>query len=114
MSIVEHRDRSGESCIASFIRREIKDQKQKMQIERDISRLSSFTFQQLTRNGWLEKIRDSGVWEYRCGFGKHIFRIFLGIQGQDYILLHIVHKKKNKLNPRDIRLAIKRYSQHII
>lgn len=113
MSIVEHCDGSGESYIASFIGKEIKDAKQIMRVKRDINNLNLFTFQQLTRNGWLEKIHNSGVWEYRCGFGKHIFRIFLGIQGQDYILLHIVHKKKNKLNPRDIRLAVKRYSQYI-
>lgn len=53
---------------------------------------------------YIKKITLSGIWELRAGN----IRLFLCIKSNEAIGVHIIHKKSQKLSPKDISLAEKR------
>lgn len=53
---------------------------------------------------YVKKITASGIWELRAGN----VRLFLYVKGKEAFGVHIIFKKSQKLNRRDIEIAEKR------
>lgn len=71
----------------------------------NIKPLIDFSFQELVRQRYLEKLDKDGLWEYRIDIGHYHYRVYCGIKGQTYILLHFVKKDYRRLKKSDIKLA---------
>ena len=62
----------------------------------------------------VRKVNKSGIRELRIKHGSDIYRFFFFAHtGQEFILLHAIKKKKDKLSKNDINLAIKRMDNYI-
>ncbi|MDN5940616.1 MAG: type II toxin-antitoxin system RelE/ParE family toxin [Nitrospira sp.] len=54
------------------------------------------------------------IWELRPEWSGHEYRFFYGaVIGQQFVILHAVQKKTQKLKEKDIQLAEKRYHDTI-
>jgi phage-related protein len=59
------------------------------------------------------KIGKSGIRELRIKHGSDIYRIFFFAHtGKNFILLHAIKKKKDKISENDIYLAINRMNDY--
>jgi phage-related protein len=62
---------------------------------------------------YVAKIGPSGIRELRIKHGSDIYRIyFFAHTGRKLVLLHAVKKKRSKISPNDIRLAIDRMNDY--
>jgi len=62
---------------------------------------------------YVAKIGTSGIRELRIKHGSDIYRIyFLAYTGKNFVLLHAVKKKKDKISQNDIYLAINRMNDY--
>ncbi|OGO19949.1 MAG: hypothetical protein A2Z15_03140 [Chloroflexi bacterium RBG_16_50_11] len=61
---------------------------------------------------YVEKVKDK-IWSLRIKHSSDYYRIlYFTFSGKKFILLHAVKKKSDKLQNRDIELAIKRMKEH--
>jgi phage-related protein len=62
---------------------------------------------------YVDKIGKSGIRELRIRHGSDIYRIyFFAYTGREFVLLHGVKKKRDKVSPNDIRLSIDRMNDY--
>lgn len=54
---------------------------------------------------------EGDVWELRPEFGGTEYRIFFGRQGETFVLLHAIAKKRQKVSRNDITLAQRRFNE---
>jgi phage-related protein len=55
----------------------------------------------------IKKMKGSNLWELKI-LGKDNIRIFFTIENKNLIFLHGFSKKKQKTNPKEIKIALKR------
>lgn len=61
---------------------------------------------------YVEKVKDK-IWSLRIKHASDYYRIlYFAFSGKKFVLLHAVKKKSDKLQNRDIDLAIKRLYDH--
>jgi phage-related protein len=62
---------------------------------------------------YVEKIGKSGIRELRIKHGSDIYRIFFFAHtGRNFVLLHAIKKKSNRLSQNDVSLAIDRMNDY--
>ena len=62
---------------------------------------------------YVDKIGSSGIRELRIKHGSDIYRIyFFAYTGREFVLLHAVRKKRDKVSPNDVRLSIDRMNDY--
>lgn len=54
---------------------------------------------------------EADIWEPRPEFGGTEYRIFFGRQGETFVLLHAITKKRQKVLRSDIVLAQRRFNE---
>lgn len=61
---------------------------------------------------YVEKVKEK-IWSLRIKHSSDYFRIlYFAFSGKKFILLHAVKKKSDKLQKRDIEIAINRMDEH--
>ena len=62
---------------------------------------------------YVDKIGKSGIRELRIKHGSDVYRIFFFAHtDRNFVLLHAIKKKRNKIAQNDIRLAIDRMNDY--
>ena len=51
------------------------------------------------------------IWEYKINTRRHWIRMLIARQGADFLVLHAIIKKSNKLDNADIELAARRLAE---
>ena len=62
---------------------------------------------------YVDKIGPSGIRELRIKHSSDIYRMyFFAHTGKEFVLLHAIKKKRNKISQNDLRLAIDRMNDY--
>ncbi len=97
---------SGDEPVRVFLLTLSSKARQKCITDSDLLALAGFTL----RASHTKKL-EGDVWELRPEFGGTEYRIFFARQGETFVLLHAITKKRQKVSHNDITLAQQRFNE---